>query len=305
MTPSGIFGVQRVPVVFVNAYLVDIDPLDRSRGWVLVDTGLPGIGAALIARAAAARYGANVAPEGIVLTHGHFDHAGSARALARRWGIAVYAHHLELPYLTGQSSYPPADPTVGGALAMMSRAFPRGGIDLRPHALAIDEADAPPFLDGWRVVHTPGHTAGHISLLRETDGALLAGDALATMNQESWIKTVTTPKELSWPPAPLTTDWPSAMHSVRRLADLHPSAVAAGHGLPIAGDVAASLNAFAAVMSPPAHGRYVRRPAIADETGVVAIPPPAPDPLGTALRVAAAAALTTGVVMATRRMRRA
>src|SRR4051812_37645726 len=55
MATSEIFGVERVPVVFVNAYLVDIDPLDPSRGWFLVDSGLPGIGAKLITRAAAAR----------------------------------------------------------------------------------------------------------------------------------------------------------------------------------------------------------------------------------------------------------
>jgi len=305
MRTSEIFGVQRVPVVFVNAYLVDIDPLDRTRGWVLVDTGLPGIGARLIARAAAARYGAGVAPQAIVLTHGHFDHAGSARSLSRKWGVAVYAHRLELPYLAGASSYPPIDPTVGGALAMMSRSFPSGPIDLRPHVLALDEADAPPFLSEWQVVHTPGHTPGHVSLFRKTDGALIAGDAFATMDQESWVKNLTMPRELSWPPSPMTTDWPAAMQSISKLADLEPSVAAAGHGLPIRRNVAPYLKAFADLITPPTHGRYVRRPAIADENGVAAVPPPAPDPIGVALRVGALAALTTGVLMAKRRVRRA
>ncbi len=124
-------GIVRVPVVFVNAYLVDVTPGEPRAGFVLVDSGLGGIGALEIQRAAAARYGSAARPRAIVLTHGHFDHAGSAAALAARWGVPVYVHALELPYVTGRSLYPPADPTVGGALAMLSRTFARGGSDLR------------------------------------------------------------------------------------------------------------------------------------------------------------------------------
>jgi glyoxylase-like metal-dependent hydrolase (beta-lactamase superfamily II) len=301
MSTGEIFGVERVPVVFVNAYLVDIDPLDPSRGWFLVDTGLPGIGARLITRAAAARYGDGVGPRAIFLTHGHFDHAGSAHALAHFWDAPVYAHRLELPYLTGRSPYPPADPTVGGALAMMSRTFPSGPIDLRPHVTALDLPEATDVLGGWWVIPTPGHTPGHVSLYRKADGALLAGDALATMDQQSWVKTLTMPRELQCPPTPLTTDWPEAIASVRRLAELWPSAIAAGHGLPVAGDAAGALERFANQMTPPAYGRYVDAPVIADDTGVISLPPAPPDPVGIALRIAAAAGITTAILMATRR----
>ena len=294
-------GIERIPVVFVNAYMVDVDAGDRSNGWVLIDSGLPGIGAAMIQRAAEARYGANVAPYGIVLTHGHFDHAGSALALARHWNVPVFAHTLELPYVTGQSPYPPADPTVGGALAMMSRTFPSGPIDLGSHVMQITtDEDQISILPGWRVVHTPGHTPGHISLFRDSDGALIAGDALATMDQQSWVKTVTMPQELSCPPTPLTTDWFAAMDSVQRLAALNPMMVAAGHGIPIdSGDVPALMRAFADRMTPPSHGRYVDEPAIADEGGVVSLPPVPPDPVGTMLRAAAIGAVAGALLMTT------
>ncbi len=139
-------GVVRVPVLFVNAYLVDINPGIPEDGWVLVDSGLRGIGGAEIRHHAARRYGAGSPPRAIVLTHGHFDHAGSARALARQWNAGVFAHRLESPYLSGRSDYPPQDPTVGGALAMMSRVFPRGSLDL----FAIYASDA--LLDWARAV---------------------------------------------------------------------------------------------------------------------------------------------------------
>src|SRR5215203_1153028 len=80
-------GIVRVPVAFVNAYLVDINPGVPADGWVLVDTGVRGLGVLAIQRAAAKRYGVASAPRAIVLTHGHFDHAGSATTLAALWGV--------------------------------------------------------------------------------------------------------------------------------------------------------------------------------------------------------------------------
>ena len=297
-------GIIRIPVVFVNAYLVDVEPDEPGRGWVLVDSGLPGLGAAVIAKAAAVRYGGRP-PRSIVLTHGHFDHAGSAARLSNMWHVPIFAHQLELPYLTGQSDYPPPDPTVGGALAMMSRAFPYGAIDLGGLVRPFDQDGTMAALPGWRVIDTPGHTAGHVSLFRESDGALLAGDALATMNQESWMSNVTMARELRWPPAPLTTDWIAARRSVERLAALRPRTIAAGHGLPITGEAAASeLERFAEAFAPPADGRYVRQPASTDERGVVALPPPVADPVGAAIRGGAIAAAVTGIVLTVGRARR-
>lgn len=51
--------------------------------------------------------------------------------------------------------------------------------------LALPSDGSVPGPSEWRWLHTPGHTAGHVSLFRERDGLLLAGDALATVDQDS------------------------------------------------------------------------------------------------------------------------
>lgn len=290
-------GVERIAIVFVNAYLVG----EPGGTWALVDTGLPGF-ASRVRRAAEKRFGRDHPPEAIILTHGHFDHAGSVAELARHWGTTVYAHPLELPFLTGRSDYPPQDPTVGGALGLLSRTFPHRGIDLGGRVEPLPRDGTLPGMPGWRWIHTPGHTAGHISLFRDTDRTLLAGDALATLDQDSAIAMMTQRPEFSVPPAPLTTDWDAAHASVRHLASLRPFAVSAGHGLPVRGPrVARDLENFGEMFSRPRNGRYVRQPARSDENGVVFVPPPAPDSLPRQLILTGIAALAVLAVAQRRR----
>lgn len=103
---------------FVSVYFVDTG---TPGDWVLIGTGLPGSEKAIRA-AAAELYGAGIAPQAIVLTHGHLFHLGSALALATAWHVPVLVHPLELPHIT--ALYPPHDLTVGGSLAFASRFFP-------------------------------------------------------------------------------------------------------------------------------------------------------------------------------------
>lgn len=285
-------GVFHTKIVFVNSYFVDT-PENALGSFVLVDTGMP-YSATRIKHAVENRYGAGARPTAIVLTHGHFDHAGSALALAEEWRVPVYAHRLEMPYLTGKSDYPPGDPTVGGAIAQMSRLFPRSGFDLKTHVYALPENGEIAEMRGWQILHTPGHTAGHIALWRENDRTLLAGDALATINLDSWTSQVTEKKEFCSPPKPFTTDWRAAHRSVERLAELEPRVVAAGHGQPIDdADTAQQLKELARHFDVPRKGRYVSHPAIADENGVVSVPPPAQDSVKIAAAGIAAGVLVT------------
>ena len=149
-----------------------------------------------------------------------------------------------------------------------------------------------PGAPGWRWLHTPGHTPGHVSLLHEPGGVLLAGDALSTMDLDSWSAYLTRRRGLNRPSPPFTYDWATTRQSIERLAELEPAVVAAGHGLPISGrGVAGELRAFVEGLTPPRRGRYVGSPPRTGEGGVEWVPPPVPDPYarGAALGAAAVA----------------
>jgi glyoxylase-like metal-dependent hydrolase (beta-lactamase superfamily II) len=249
----------------------------RDREWTLIDAGLPGA-ADKIKRAAAGLFG-DARPNAIVLTHGHFDHIGSVRALAREWDVPVFAHELELPYLTGRSAYPPPDPLVGGGLnSVLSVLFPRGPINLGPRVQVLPADGTVPGMRGWRWVPTPGHSPGHVSFVRDSDRTLIAGDAFVTTKQESFIAALTQRPEIHGPPKYFTPDWDTARESVRYLADYAPAAAITGHGPPMRGDrLQSDLRRLATHFDEwarPAHGRYRDRPAIADASGVVDVPPP-------------------------------
>ena len=275
--PGGVFtvapGVWGMKDMIVNFYLIqDLE----SDNWMVVDTGLKWSGGK-IKKVAACLFGKESKPTGIVLTHGHFDHVGSVAKLSEYWDVPVYAHHMEIPYLTGKSSYPPPDPTVGGGM-MASAAFmyPNSPINIWQHLRVLPSDESIPGLAGWKYLHTPGHTPGHVSLFRELDKVLVVGDAFVTMKQESVISILTNKKEISGPPKYFTTDWEASEASVRKLAYLHPATAASGHGAPMRGrelKVALEhlMNHFNEEAIPP-QGRYIHEPAVADANGTVYIP---------------------------------
>jgi len=266
--------VSWLPVSFVNVYFIG----HAGGPWVLIDAGLPGRAAQILA-AAKTCFGAGNGPEAIVLTHGHFDHAGSALQLAEKWDVPIYAHPLELPYLTGRSAYPPPDPTIGGAIAFLSRFMPSGAYNFGARVRPL-ESKAVPGLPDWEWLATPGHSPGHISLFRSADRVLLAGDAFASMDMDSWTGLVTGKRTLARAGAPFNSDWAATKSSVQKLAELQPEVVACGHGTPFSsGPVAARLARFAARFRPPRHGRYVARSAETNHEGVTSLPPAPFDPV--------------------------
>ena len=244
--------------MFVNVF-----GIYGERGWTLVDAGLYG-SAGRITRWAREHFG-DEPPQSIVLTHAHFDHVGALNELVDTWKVPVYAHREELPYLTGGRSYPAPDPSVGGGMmARMSVLYPTKPIQLDSGVRELPVDGIVPGLERWRSIHTPGHTAGHVSLFRPVDSTLIVGDAFCTTKPESFFKALAQPAELHGPPAYFTTDWNSARASVERLAALDPMFMAPGHGRPMAGvETTRALAELARrfdVVARPERGRYVERP---------------------------------------------
>lgn len=288
-------GLFHIPLGIGNGYMVT-----TRRGWYLIDTGPSGNAEKIIEMAEAA-FGERP-PEAILLTHGHFDHAGNATELSEYWDAQVFAHKLELPFLTGKDKYPPPDPTVGGFMGFMIRMFPNKTYDLGDR---VDEFPRNP-LPGWELVETPGHSPGHVSFFREKDRSLIAGDAITTVKQSSMVAMLTQEPHVWLPPEYYTCDWKKARASVERLTSLEPAVIAAGHGRPMEGEEAQrQLEELAATWPAPHGGRYTEEPAVTNEEGIVSLPPKPFDPVATTFYGTAAVLGAAGVLAVMKKRREA
>jgi glyoxylase-like metal-dependent hydrolase (beta-lactamase superfamily II) len=248
------YTIQVVNLCFVG------NPEGNSE-WVLVDAGMPKSADKIISEVEN-RFGSNSKPKAIILTHGHFDHVGAIVDLVEYWKVPVYAHELELPYLTGKCSYPEPDTTVeGGLVAKMSSMFPNEPINLENHVEKLPTDGSVPGMQGWRWIFTPGHSPGHVSLFRDEDRSLIVGDAFITVRQDSLFKVLVQEQEICGPPRYFTTDWQAAWESVKKLEALKPKIAITGHGIPMSGeDLSNGLKVLVQDfkrIAIPDYGRYV------------------------------------------------
>ena len=181
--PPGMLGPD--PVSFeVRCFVVA-----GAGGVVLVDTGTPGsseaIGRALVNVGAA---WANVTD--IVLTHNHFDHVG---------GLAEVSEQASRATIWAGAQDTPEIPTIDGRVVQ-----------------AVTEGDR---VGELRVMHTPGHTAGHISLFHEAASLLFIGDLVGSVDGVP-----------TFGPAAFTADPGLSRRSLRRMVDLAPERILFSHG---------------------------------------------------------------------------
>lgn len=277
-----------------NCYLVG-----TKKEWALVDAGTDGHSDDIL-KAVRKRFGKKAKPEAILLTHGHFDHAGSASELADHWGVPIYAHRRELPFVDGRSEYPPPDPTVGGFMSFVVRFIPKRNnyVNLGDRVSEYTSLRKLPGLKNWEAIETPGHTPGHVSFFRKKDRVLIAGDAFTTVNQDSMIDVISKRRSVNRPPVYYTSDWDAAHESVIKLTRLEPEMLAAGHGVPMSGpDAIRGLDRLAYDWPAPKHGRYVPEAVQADERGLAYLPPAPLDLMPKLAVIGAAAASGTAAVL--------
>lgn len=218
-------------LVVSNVFLLDGGRGDR---W-LVDTGHVAERATLLFELRRA----GVRPSeltGVLLTHRHSDHAGSAAFLQRRHGVRVYAHRADAEVLAGRAPRPRlargAGSAIAGVLAAIENAWPAQSLVVDR---ALDDGDA---IAGLEVHWVPGHTDGSVFFLHATTRALLSGDTLLTAHPPLTIR-----RGLAAPYPSFTTDMARATAS---LEAFHAKSIAydhllAGHGPPLLGGARESV----------------------------------------------------------------
>jgi glyoxylase-like metal-dependent hydrolase (beta-lactamase superfamily II) len=222
-TPELAPGVHRIDLGASNAYLVVDDA-----GLALVDTGLPGSGKKILALIGALERRPKEITR-IILTHQHPDHIGGAADLVAASGAEVWAHPLDTPAIEGTDKRDAPKGPLGLVFNMFI--IPRLRAVKVTHPLA--DGETLPVLaseGGLRVVATPGHTLGHVSLYLASRKLLFAGDAL----RHSGEKIVP-------PPAMFDRDHEQALRTFADLTQLEIEASLPGHGAPIMSGAGARL----------------------------------------------------------------
>ena len=144
----------------------------------------------------------------VVNTHYHSDHVGGNHALQLHYGLEVAAHAYDAAMVNSRD--------VNACAAQWLRQPVEGYAVTR----SLNEGDT--IVTGnaeWRVLHTPGHTKGHISLFEPTTRVLIAGDAVHA-NDVGWLN-------------PVLEGVDSLVRSIEtidRLRALAPSVSLSGHG---------------------------------------------------------------------------
>jgi len=154
------------------------------------------------------------------LTHAHPDHQGATHALCTQLGLPLWVGEADVPAMEGG----PDEIRARQPDNLLNRVIlglwcgPAHPVDR-----ALREGDE---VAGFTVLDVPGHSAGHVAYWRESDRTLIAGDVVNTMD------IVTTRRGLHEPRVGFTPDPVRNRVSIRRLAELRPALLCAGHGPP-------------------------------------------------------------------------
>lgn len=153
-----------------------------------------------------------------ILTHAHADHQGCSDQICAEFEIPLLCHPNEV-FRTETGIVTNDYPSPQHWIAKLQQKYWAG----QGHKVqqTIVEND---IIGNFRVIETPGHSGGHISLFRERDGVLIIGDVATNMNL------LTTAVGLKLPPNIFTSDQKRNIQSLEKLAKLNPAIICFGHG---------------------------------------------------------------------------
>lgn len=211
---------------FINTFVF----LEPDGSLTLVDCGLKSAPATIVrGLAAIGKHPEDV--RRIVLTHAHDDHLGGAAEMISAAGLTGAAIHEDDAPFARTGTVPPRDAstTAGRLLARLpDRTYaPFAVNEVLTDGQVLDVAG------GLRVVQTPGHTPGHISLLHESSGVLITGDSIFNMASR-----------MSWALSAFCTSYEQSKATAARLGDLDFTVAAFTHGPEIRNKARERIRSF-------------------------------------------------------------
>ncbi len=201
---------------------------------VIIDAATPGRAAAIWRHLGAMGLQPGAVDE-IWLTHGDVDHMGSVAALKSASGARLVAHRADVPLVEGRAERELGPVALEGFYHRLFNGFIHRVYRPATVDRAVEDGDD---LGGWRVVHTPGHTAGSVCYYHPGRKIAIVGDALNYKRGR-----------LGAPPRLFTPDMAQAYNSIQKIAALEFEVCCFGHGPPMVQGAGDRVRAFAASLA--------------------------------------------------------
>ncbi|HEX6601310.1 MAG TPA: MBL fold metallo-hydrolase [Solirubrobacterales bacterium] len=206
----GVWRLKEIPAPTINVYLAEDVLIDAGRTWDKrrIFKELEGREISMLA-----------------LTHVHPDHQGAAKDVCEARGVPLACHAEDVDAMEGRR--PVQEASRSNPVNRLVASIWQGP----PYKVerVLQEGDE---VAGFRIVHTPGHSRGHVVFFRESDRVAICGDVIRNMSYATGLPGI------KQPPPVFTYDMEENRRSIRKLAELNPSLILPGHG-PAVTDMAA------------------------------------------------------------------